>query len=274
MKYDVTGSIVVYKSNLTVLQKSIISFLNTDLLVKLYIIDNSPTNEAQKICTDHRIEYIYTNKNVGFGAGHNIAILKNNNQSFCHLILNPDVYFDGGVIEKLVDYLKQNEEVGVVAPKVFYPDGRIQYSCRLIPSFFHLLTRRNYFLRVLLRKKILYNNLAFSGYDQLMEVPFLLGCFLLVRTEVFQKVGYFDQRFFIYMEDLDFSRRILRSHKVIFNPSVVISHIYERRSAKHWKGFLIHFYSMIKYFNKWGWFFDKERKFFNKKTLNQIKIKQ
>jgi len=274
MKYEVTGSIVVYKSNLIVLQKSIESFLNTALKVKLYIIDNSPTNEVEKICTDNRIEYIHTNKNVGFGAGHNIAIQKNNNQSFCHLILNPDVYFDSGVIEKLVDYLKENPEVGVVAPKIFYPDGRIQYSCRLVPSFFHLFIRRNYFLRLFLRKKIWYNNLAFSEYNQIMETPFLLGCFLLVRNEVFNKVGFFDERFFMYMEDLDFTRRVLKFYKVVFNPSVSISHIYERRSSKHLKTFFIHLKSMIKYFNKWGWIRDKKRKLINNSILSKIKYKQ
>ena len=75
------------------LQNVILSFLNTDLNVKLYIVDNSPTDEIQKLCKDKRIKYIFNNANIGFGAGHNIAIKKSLNLSKYHLVLNPDIYF-------------------------------------------------------------------------------------------------------------------------------------------------------------------------------------
>ncbi|KKQ78832.1 MAG: hypothetical protein UT02_C0055G0010 [Parcubacteria group bacterium GW2011_GWC2_38_7] len=112
----ITASIVTYKNNNTQLEKAINSFLNTDLKIKLYIIDNSPTNEIKQICNDDRIEYFLNNSNIGFGAGHNIAIKKSVENSKYHLVLNPDIYFNAGTIEKLYDFMENNPEFHGRAP--------------------------------------------------------------------------------------------------------------------------------------------------------------
>ena len=73
-KIDIIGSIVLYQNDVEELKEAIESFLNTSLNVKLYLIDNSPTNELSKQFSDPKIEYIFNNGNIGFGAGHNVAI--------------------------------------------------------------------------------------------------------------------------------------------------------------------------------------------------------
>ncbi|GAG93559.1 unnamed protein product [marine sediment metagenome] len=112
MKYDISSSIVTYKNNRTMLQNVVLSFLNTDLNVKLYIVDNSPTDEIQELCKDKRIKYIFNNTNVGFGAGHNIAIKKSLNLSKYHLVLNPDLYFKKGVLEEIYGFMQLNDDIG------------------------------------------------------------------------------------------------------------------------------------------------------------------
>ncbi|WP_368033599.1 glycosyltransferase family 2 protein, partial [Chromobacterium haemolyticum] len=81
----------------------------------------------------------------------------------------------------------------------------------------------------------------------------------------------FDERFFMYLEDVDLSRRLFNRHGSIFNPNFTVVHNFEKSSFKNLKMFIFHTVSAVKYFNKWGWVFDKERKVTNKIILNDIK---
>ena len=77
------------------------------------------------------------------GAGHNQALRKVlKSKSKYHLILNSDVYFDPSVLEQLADYMDLNEDVAQVQPNIIYPDGRMQYTCRLLPTPVDLIFRR------------------------------------------------------------------------------------------------------------------------------------
>ena len=108
------------------------------------------------------------------------------------------------------------------------------------------------------------------SYDAIMDVPYLSGCCMFLRTEALKKVGLFDERFFLYPEDIDLTRRIHKHYRTVFYPYVSVIHQHERSSYKSLKMMRIHVQNMIKYFNKWGWIWDKERKTINKKILKQI----
>jgi len=92
----VSGSIVLYKSDTSV-RKTISDFLRASLPVRLFLVDNSPTDalkcDLSDLINNNRVEYISNSKNLGFGAAHNIAIRKILNTSRYHLVLNPDVFF-------------------------------------------------------------------------------------------------------------------------------------------------------------------------------------
>src|SRR5690348_6980497 len=104
MEYELTGSIVLYNNDESIRQ-TVECFLRTKLKAKLYLIDNSPTNKLQHelsdLLDDNRTEYIFNNKNIGFGAAHNIAFEKVFDRSKYHLVLNPDVEFEENVLEEL-----------------------------------------------------------------------------------------------------------------------------------------------------------------------------
>ena len=104
-----------------------------------------------------------------------------------------------------------------------------------------------------------------------MNVPYLSGCFMLLRSEALKKVGLFDERFFMYPEDIDLTRRIREHYRTIFYPHVSVIHNHAQGSYKSKKLLWIHIINLIKYFNKWGWFCDKKRQLINKETLNQFK---
>lgn len=272
--FKITACIVLYCNNSDILSKATDSFLKTDLNVKLYLVDNSPTNRLETFFKDSRIEYIFNNANIGFGAGHNIAIKKTIEVgSKYHLILNPDIEYKPGTLEKLIDFLNINMNVGLVSPKTLYPNGDIQYLCRMLPTPFDFFVKRFIPNKMFPLFKKWIDNYEFKNkdYDKIMEVPFLSGCFMLIRTEVFEKVGLFDKNIFMYTEDIDLCRRIFKSYKTIYYPEVTVIHGYERGSAKNLKLLYISIKSAIYYFNKWGWFWDNDRVIINRKVLNQFK---
>lgn len=258
-----SASIVVYKNDPAVLERTILSFQNSTLSGRLIVVDNSPTDNARVLCQRLNVEYIFNNGNIGFGKAHNLAIVKCLDQSAYHLVLNPDVYFDADVLQKLYLFMEEHSQAGLVMPKVLYPDGSLQRLCKLLPKPWNLFSRRFIPFESWIRKSNDRYEMISSGYDHNMEVPFLSGCFMFLRTSVLKTTGLFDERFFLYAEDADLSRRIHKEAKTMYFPYSEIYHVHERGSYKNLKLTLRNLISACKYFSKWGWFFDAERKRIN-----------
>jgi len=238
---------------------------------KLFLIDNSAKNSLNVYAGYDKVEYIHNTKNIGFGAAHNIAMRKSiaGNYKY-HFLLNPDVAFEPAAITTVCHYMDEDSNIGALMPKILYENGDTQYLCKLLPTPADLFIRR--FLPERFTRKRQYKfEMRATGYNQIMEVPFLSGCFMALRKEAIEQCGFFDERFFMYGEDIDFSRRINEQFKTVFYPHVSIVHGYEAASYKSFKMLTIHTKSIIRYFNKWGWFFDKRRKQTNKKILSQFK---
>ncbi len=267
---QINASIVLYHNKRDQLKKVIDSFLSTDLNVYLYLIDNSATDELKDMVKhDDRIEYVFNNANIGYGAGHNIAIRKSIDGNIkYHLVLNPDLYFANKIIKNIFTYMEDNSDIGNIMPKILYPNGDNQYLAKLLPTPLDWILRR--FLPARFTEKITEKfELRYTNYTKEMNVPFLSGCFMFLRTDSLVDVGLFDENIFMYMEDIDLNRRIHSKYKTLYYPSAVIYHEYERGSHKNFKLLLISIQSSIKYFNKWGWIFDSERKKINDAILKE-----
>ncbi|MHA4894111.1 glycosyltransferase family 2 protein [Pedobacter sp. PWIIR3] len=271
-KISVTGCIVLYKNDEKVLLDAVNSFLNSSIDVKLYIIDNSPTNDLAVLFSSREIDYIHNPTNPGFGASHNIAIKKAMaDGSDYHLVLNPDVSFDGNLLAVIRDYMNQNLDVGNLMPKVLYPDGSLQYLCKLLPTPYDWIGRRFNPSRFLVDKRNEIFELRFTGYNKIMDVPYLSGCFMFLRLSCLKEIGLFDDRIFMYGEETDLCRRLIaKQYRTVFYPDVSIVHHFEKGSHKSWSLTWIGIQSAIYYFNKWGWFFDKERKKINQQVLRRL----
>jgi GT2 family glycosyltransferase len=212
---QINGSIVLYHNEKEQLIKAIGSFLNTSLDVKLYLVDNS-SNDALKDLEklDERIEYIFNNANLGYGSAHNIAMQKSIEDGVSyHLVLNPDIYFDSGVLEKLFDYMETNKDTGNIIPQVRYPDGERQHLCKLLPTPTDLILRRFIPSKSWKEKRNENYELRWTGYDKVMNVPSLSGCFMFLQCDALKDVGLFDENIFMYLEDTDLNRRIHTKYK-------------------------------------------------------------
>jgi GT2 family glycosyltransferase len=272
----ISGSIVLYNNKIKQIKKVINSFLNTNLKVKLYLIDNSSNDDLKELENiDNRIKYIFNNANLGYGKAHNIAMRKSieNNTSY-HIVLNPDIYFENDVIEKLYNYMEENQEIGNIIPQVLYPDGEIQYLTKLLPTPIDLIFRRFIPLKSWKDKRNKKFELKFTGYKDINNIPSLSGCFMFLRADTLKDVGLFDENIFMYLEDTDLNRRIHSKYKTIFYPKVHILHEYAKESYVNKKLLVYHIKSAIYYFNKWGWFFDKERAEINNRCLEKLNYKK
>ena len=151
------------------------------------------------------------NENIGYGGNHNIALHKAIEQgSDYHVILNPDIYFEFNVLSELLRYMNKNKDVGYVLPKVTYPDGELQYLCKLLPTPFDLIFRR-FLPKSLTEKHNAKYELRASGYNSIMNPPCLSGCFMFLRLSIIKEYNlFFDERYFMYCEDFDLMRRIHR----------------------------------------------------------------
>ena len=252
-KIKISVAIVLYREDIYTLKKTINCVLKTPLSKKIFLIDNTPNSVFKGKFDDKNIIYIPIGKNIGFGAGHNIVIDKIKDNSEYHLILNPDVSFSLQTIPNLIKQIEKDESVSMIAPKVLFPNGDYQKSCRRYPNLLELFVRRVRFIKPILNSIV--EKGAYS--DRNLSIPFfaeyLTGCFQLYKTEDFVKLKGFDERYFLYMEDVDICRKIDKmGKKKRYYPQEEIYHILKKESERNIKLFLHHTISIFKYFNKWG----------------------
>ena len=262
-------SIVLYKHAVDEVLPLLNCLRKSPLVSEVFLIDNSPTVRDEFKALD--AIYIFNAKNIGYGAGHNIAIRQTLRHDVpYHLVLNPDVVFESDILMKIAAFMNNNSNVGLLMPKVYYPNGEIQYLCKLLPTPFDLIFRR-FLPKSWTEKRTTIFELRSSGYNRIINVPYLSGCFMFLRMEAVRQVGMFDERFFMYPEDIDLTRRIHRKYRTVFYPEVSVIHQHVQGSYLVGRLLFIHIKNMIKYFNKWGWIFDNERRIINKETLKQLK---
>lgn len=262
-----TASIVTYNTADAELASALDS-LESPAVCKVYVVDNSCNPSTRRLVeAREKCEYI-PSANVGYGRGNNIAILRAMEEypdATEHLVLNPDITFSPSLLPKMEAFMNSHPECGTLQPRIMGSDGLPQYSSRLLPTPFDLILRRFFPLGWLKgrRARFLLKHLDLS---RTRNVPFHQGSFMLLRRSALQKVGLFDERFFMYSEDIDLTRRIHREFLTLYWPGGTVVHAQKAMSYKSFRMCCIHIVSACKYFNKYGWFFDSERRKVNRQV--------
>jgi len=267
-------SLVLYKPDCRQVRALVSELIKSSCVNHVYLIDNSPMKSEELAGLGASVTYHHNDgKNLGYGRGHNIAIRESVHDTVpFHLVMNADIEVKAEVIDYLHAFMSKNANVGIVMPRVTYPNGDIQYLCRLLPTPWDVFGRRFLPARWF-RHRNQHYELRSSGYDKMMNVPYLSGCFMFMRTEAVLKARLFDERYFMYPEDIDLTRTIHRDYLTLYLPDVTIVHNHARGSYKSWRLLGVHTVNMCRYFNKWGWFFDSERTLMNRLTLEQLSDK-
>ena len=130
----ITASIVTYHTSFDELSRVIHCVLESSVTF-LYVIDNSSNDKLREVTAlSDKIKYIHS-INLGYGSGHNIAIREAMAKGAkYHAVINPDIYFEKGTLEELACYMDNHLDVAQVMPRVVYPDGSLQYLCKMIPT--------------------------------------------------------------------------------------------------------------------------------------------
>lgn len=267
---DIAVSMVLYKTDPEEVQCATQKILQSKLKLAIYLVDNSvPPISIDDLPQEATL--IRPGINLGYGRGHNLAIRESKGRCRYHLVMNTDIAMDSSVIDRLVAFMDAHPEAGLVMPQVRYPDGSIQHLCRLLPDPLVLIGRRFFGWTDWAKRLNDRYELRDWNYDRVASFPFLSGCFMLMRRETLDRVGGFDERYFLYAEDLDLSRRFHQISETLFVPEVEIIHEYRSLKRRSWRQWLYALRSLSQYFTKWGWFFDAERTQINQATIDRLR---
>ncbi len=263
-------SIVLYQPNKEDFIKLFSSIKNSNLeniICDVCFLDNSNrvsefikkhTNEFKKENQNENLNiyYIISQKNLGYGGGNNFTYFEFKGVEYDYfLIINPDIYFNETLIKNLIEKMQNNQEIGLSSIKILNTDNSIQYVHRKFPSIFDI------FFRVLfnfinlkklnsLKERISKRKEMQDSYknENSFKAEMISGCFMCFKSEIFDKLKGFSDKFFMYYEDLDISKRCNRISQNIVFTDLSLYHKWRRESSKDFKLFIIHLKSFFRYY--------------------------
>lgn len=241
---------------LAALERAAVAARDTGALAghRLTIVDNGPGCDHAATLRATGARLLEPGRNLGFGAGHNLA-LRGETAEFA-LLLNPDAVMAEDALAAGLAFLRAHPEVVLAAPQVDTGSGGPRHLCKRDPDPWTLFVRGfgPAWLRRRCRARL--DRYALADLDperEHLDVPLASGSFMLLRTAAFHAVGGFDERFFLYFEDFDLCRRLRSAGgRIGYAPQMIISHYAggaARKGGPHRRLFLA---SAWKYFQRYG----------------------
>lgn len=205
-----------------------------DAQVEVIVVDNgSVDGSVDAVKREYPKVLVVENEyNVGFAKANNIGMSISTGRYVC--LVNSDIVFLDPCFSKLCKFMDNNAEVGMIGPRLVWPDLRLQDSCRKFPSLWNNLCSALWLNRLFPKSAFFSGeHMMYSAHDKTIEVDSLVGAFLMVRREALDQVGMFDERFFIYAEEVDWTRRFHKvGWKVVFLSDVEVIHVGRGSSSK------------------------------------------
>ncbi|MGJ0483999.1 MAG: glycosyltransferase family 2 protein [Methylomicrobium sp.] len=228
-KNHLTVSIIIVSWNARDYLRKCLSSLSSGVCqypMEIIVVDNASSDGSPECVASEfpNVRLIRNTENMGFSKANNIGVSVSSGDYLC--FVNSDVEVLPDCITRLVNYVEEHPEAGMVGPLIIGGDGQLQRSCRGFPSVW------NMFCRALALDTIFKNFRFFTGYSMahwpqntLRSVDILTGCFWLVRRQAMEQVGLLDESFFIYGEDMDWCKRFReKGWEVVFFPSAKAIH--------------------------------------------------
>jgi len=251
-----------------------LSSLYTSLRIldyEIIVVDNgSQDGTVETIRQDFpEVNLIKNNFNRGVAPARNQALQVARGEFI--LLLDVDTVVGNSAVDTLMQFLEENPTVGLVAPKLVYPNGQLQYSCRKFPTVWTKVLRR---IPQKLAERLLSDEL-YQGwnYDSVREVDYVIGACQLIRRKVFEEVGYLDERMFYGPEDVDYCLRLrMVGWKVAYNPKATIIHKEQRVTKSRFFSIVTwrHLLALILYFNKHHYWFSREKIYIRLPTIGLV----
>ncbi|MBI5655015.1 glycosyltransferase family 2 protein [Candidatus Uhrbacteria bacterium] len=224
------------------------------------LVNNAPGDETSQMVRElfPWVKLIEAPGNIGYGAGNNLALAQAKGDYV--MTVNPDIVVFPGQLEKLIAEADKRPEVGVFGPRLLNPDRTMQRSFYRFPTTLIPVYRRTPLGRTSRGKKMIawYLMLEHDPTD-VMEADWVLGGAQLIRKRMLDEVGAFDDRFFMYFEEVDLCRRAwIKGWRVAYVPQAELIHFHTRESdtgsvfgALFNRTTRVHIASAVKYFLKY-----------------------
>jgi GT2 family glycosyltransferase len=201
---------------------------------EIIVVDNASTDGSPQYVIEHYpgVILIENEKNDGFAKGNNIGIKKSKGRYLC--LVNSDVKVLSGCLDKLCEYMDRQPTIGVIGPKILWPDMTLQDSCRKFPSLWNNFCASAGLNRIFAKIPMFSGeHMTYFDHNSIKSVDSLVGCFLMVRQDALNEVGLLDERFFMYAEEVDWCKRFRKAGwKVVFYPEAKVIH-YGRGSSSN-----------------------------------------
>jgi GT2 family glycosyltransferase len=256
-----TTAIVTFNSRDTIGRtlESILAQTPECLPQALLIVDNCSTDGTPDVIAEYaqghgRVSLIRNSRNIGFARAHNQALALIDSEF--HVICNPDIVLPDNAFAELRRFMDHRPDIGIACPRFTYPDGRLQPLNRRHPTVCDLFLRRFLprSLQPAFQRRLAAYEMLDVGYDHACDVPFMTGALMFCRTGALKKVGGFDERFFLYFEDADLSRRVQAlGLRTVYCHLATVTHNWQRMAHKDWRMAWVFALSARSYFRKWGW---------------------
>jgi N-acetylglucosaminyl-diphospho-decaprenol L-rhamnosyltransferase len=192
---------------------------------EVIVVDNCSTDDSVKIIADNfpAVKLICNQDNLGFGKANNLAVKHSQGEHL--LFLNTDTILTENTPKLLSDYLKQNEDVGVIGARITFKDASYQLSSGNLPNLVvEFFDKIRY--RLDDRWHYLFSRIYNQKYSVVQEVGWVTGACLMIRRDLFKQLDGFDESFFMYFEDKDICKRVNDlGWKVIYYPNTSLIHL-------------------------------------------------
>jgi len=229
--------------------------------MEIFVVDNHSEDDSigvlrNRLSMEDRVRIIESPRNGGFGFGSNFGV-RYTNSAFI-LINNPDKRLEEDGVLKLVEKMRSDPSIGILAPQILHKDGTRRYSARSYPGPADVIIKRT-FLRRFFKKHLARYLLLDEDPNQERDVDWVVGGCFMIRGDLFRSLNGFDDRYFLFFEDTDLCRRChLQGKRIVYHPQVVAYDRKDRLSEGGvWKLMSTrigraHMASGIRYFRKWG----------------------
>lgn len=213
--------IVTYNSEAAI-KNCLSSVFSSSAETEAIIVDNNSGDKTIGLVEQFpKARLIRNKRNLGFGRANNVAARAASGDFL--FFLNPDCVVEDTTIGKLANYLEKNKDVAVVGPKLLNSNGSIQREIANFPNFLSQI-----FILLRLHRIGVFQNFVYRelDYDKTQESEHLMGAALLVRREVFENVGGFDENFFLWFEETDLLKRIKDlGYRIVYYPEARVTHL-------------------------------------------------
>lgn len=228
---------------------------NTAADFSVFLIDNnSPDGALEKLLEKplpKRVQVLPQKENLGYGTGHNKCIPLLNSKY--HAVVNPDIVLNEDAIGEMARWMEKHPDVAITTPALVFPGGQPQHIAKRRPAVLPLLARQLGFK--FLKKYEEHYLMLDEDLSNPTDVEFCSGCFFVIRTDVFKKMGGFDEKYFMYVEDADITQKALKHGRAVYLPQVTVTHAWQRAAHHSPRQFFWQVKSMGRYFKKWGFRF-------------------